>query len=244
MGRKVRDGLVRTILDRIFQGELAAGDRLPSIEELGRIHGMSVVSVREAIQKLSLMGLVRIRHGGGTFLDRNIPSILEILDARKYVEMATCLLAARNATKEEQGELDALISGMRDDFLRNDSVAFTEKDLAFHLAIGRMSRNVLLTAFLMNIQDLLYYLQQRTHMLQGTLAQANRYHPLIAEAIRKRDGNAAQVLMAEHIEAVKRAWGAYDRNQATRERRKSARRPGPGRSSPKGTTTKRRVKDP
>jgi DNA-binding transcriptional regulator YhcF (GntR family) len=103
VGRKVRDGLVRTILDRIFQGKLAAGQRLPSIGELGRAHGMSSASVREAIQKLSLMGLVRIRQGGGTFLDENIPSMLDILDARKYVEMATCLLAARNATKGSRG---------------------------------------------------------------------------------------------------------------------------------------------
>lgn len=222
MAKKVRDSLVRTILDQIFRGDLAAGQRLPSIEELGRTHGMSVVSVREAIQKLALMGLVRVRHGGGTFLDENIPSLLDILDARKYVEMATCLLAARNATREEHKELDALIRGMRDDYLRGDSVAFTQKDLAFHLAIGRMSRNVLLTAFLMNIQDLLHYLQQRTHMLQGTLEMANRYHPLIADAIGKRDGNAAQTLMAEHIEAVKRAWGAYDRGTDKTARRKPA----------------------
>jgi GntR family transcriptional repressor for pyruvate dehydrogenase complex len=208
---KVRDNLVRTILDQIFQGALHAGDRLPSIEELSRRHGMSVGPVREAIQKLSLMGLVRVRQGGGTFLDGNNPSIHEILDARKYVEMATCLLAARNATKAEVRELETTVAGMREDILRGDTTAFTRKDLAFHLSIARMSRNVLLSAFLENIQDLLYYLQERTHMLQGTIEQADRFHPLIAAAIRARDGNGAQVLIAEHIEAVKRAWGAYDR---------------------------------
>lgn len=211
MVKKVRDSLVRTILDQIFQGKLSAGDRLPSIGELGRKHGMSVVSVREAIQKLSLMGLVHIRQGEGTFLDRNIPSIIEILDARKYVEMATCLLAARNATEEDQTALGALIAGMEEDFRRRDYVAYTQKDLEFHLAVGRMSKNVLLSAFLENIQDLLYYLQQRTHMMKGTIEKAYRFHPLIAEAIRKRDGGTAQILITEHIETVKRAWGAYDR---------------------------------
>ncbi len=224
MAKKVRDSLVRTILDQIFQGKLLAGDRLPSIGELGRRHGMSIVSVREAIQKLSLMGLVRVRQGGGTFLDKNIPSILAILDARKYVEMATCLLAARNATEEEIGELQAIISGMEDDFLRGDHVAFTQKDLLFHLYIGRMSKNVLLTAFLENIQDLLYYLQQRTHMLEGTIEKAYRFHPMITDAIRRRDGNAAQVLVTEHIEAVKRAWEAYDRSKGNGPRPASASR--------------------
>ncbi len=222
---KVRDSLVRTILDQIYQGKLLAGDRLPSIEELGRQYGMSVVSVREAIQKLSLMGMVRVRQGEGTFLASSIPSILDILDARKYVEMATCLLAARNATEEEYAELYALIATMEEDFRRGDHVAYTEKDLVFHLAIARMSKNVLLSAFLLNIQDLLYYLQERTHMLHGTIEKAYRFHRLIAEAIRKKDGSTAQILVTEHIEAVKRAWEAYDRGKADSKRTAATRRP-------------------
>ena len=70
VAKKVGDNLVRTILDLIFQGKLSSGERLPSIEKMTREYGMSAVSVREAIHKLSLMGLVHIRHGGGTFLDR------------------------------------------------------------------------------------------------------------------------------------------------------------------------------
>lgn len=213
MPKKIRDSLVRTILDRIFQGRLVAGERLPSIEAMSRKYGISVASVREAIQKLSLMGLVHVRQGGGTFLDRNIPSILDILDARKYVEMATCLLAARNATEEEHALLARIVAGMEEDFRSGDYVAYTQKDLEFHLAIGRMSKNVLLSAFLENIQDLLYYLQQRTHMLKGTIEKAYRFHPQIAEAIRKRDGYAAQVLITEHLEAVKRAWSEFDRHR-------------------------------
>ena len=213
MAKKVGDNLVRTILDRIFQGKLAAGERLPSIEKMTREYGMSAVSVREAIQKLSLMGLVHIRQGGGTFLDRNIPSIIDILDARKYVEMATGFLAARNATVEEQARLGRIVAAMEEDFRNRDYVAYTKKDLEFHLAIARMSKNVLLSAFLENIQDLLYYLQERTHMLQGTIEKANRFHPQIATAIRKRDGEKAQVLIGAHIETVKRAWEAYDREK-------------------------------
>ena len=109
MRKKVRDSLVRIIHDDIFRGKIDAGDRLSSIEEPGRMNGMSVVFVREAIRKLSLIGRVRVRQGEGTFLARNIPSIPDILDARKYVEMATCLLAGRNATGKEHAELGARI---------------------------------------------------------------------------------------------------------------------------------------
>ncbi len=213
MAKKVGDNLVRIILDLIFQGKLTAGERLPSIEKMTREYGMSAVSVREAIHKLSMMGLVHIRQGGGTFLDRNIPSIVDILDARKYVEMAAGVLAARNATDEEQARLDRIVAAMEEDFRNRDYVAYTKKDLEFHLAIARMSRNVLLSAFLENIQDLLYYLQERTHMLQGTIEKAYRFHPQIAKAIRDRDGKKTQVLITAHIETVKRAWEAYDRGK-------------------------------
>ena len=213
MAKKVGDNLVRIILDMIFQGKLAAGERLPSIMKMTREYGMSAVSVREAIHKLSLMGLVHIRQGGGTFLDRNIPSIMDILDARKYVEMAAVFLASRYATDEEQTRLGRIVAVMEEDFRNRDYVAYSKNDLEFHLAIARMSRNVLLSAFLDNIQDLLYYLQERTHMLQGTIEKANRFHPQIAKAIRKRDGKKAQELIAAHIEAVKRAWERYDRTK-------------------------------
>jgi GntR family transcriptional repressor for pyruvate dehydrogenase complex len=215
VAKKVGDNLVRTILDLIFRGKLAAGERLPSIEKMTLEYGMSAVSVREAIHKLSLMGLVHIRQGGGTFLDRNVPSITDILDARKYVEMAAGFLAARNATAEEHARLGRIVAAMEEDFRARDDVSYTKKDLEFHLAIARMSRNVLLSAFLENIQDLLYYLQERTHMLRGTIEKANRFHPQIAKAIRKRDGNKAQELIAAHIEAVKRAWSAYDRSKGS-----------------------------
>jgi GntR family transcriptional regulator, transcriptional repressor for pyruvate dehydrogenase complex len=213
VAKKVGDNLVRTILDLIFQGKISAGDRLPSIEKMTREYGMSAVSVREATHKLSLMGFVHIRHGGGTFLDRNIPSIMDILDARKYVEMAAGFLAARNATDEERTRLARIVAVMGEDFRTRDYVAYTKKDLEFHLSIARMSKNVLLSAFLENIQDLLYYLQERTHMMQGTIEKANRFHPQIEKAIRKRNGKKAQDLIAAHIEAVKRAWEAYNRTQ-------------------------------
>jgi GntR family transcriptional repressor for pyruvate dehydrogenase complex len=213
VAKKVGDNLVRTILDQIFQGKLAAGGRLPSIEKMTREYGISAVSVREAIQKLSLMGLVHIRQGGGTFLDRNIPSIMDILDARKHVEMAAGFLAARNATAEEQARLGRIVALMGEDFRNRDYVAYTKKDLEFHLAIARMSKNILLSAFLDNIQVLLYYLQERTHMMQGTIEKANRFHPQIAKAIRKRDGKKAQELIAAHIEAVKHAWEVFDRGK-------------------------------
>ena len=213
MAKPAGESLIRDILDGIFRGTLRAGDRLPAFDRMAEQHRMSVVSVREAIHKLRLMGLVRIRQGGGTFLVENIPSIPDILDTRKYLEAAACFLAAEHADEADFRTLDRIIETMEDDYARRDNVAYTQQDLEFHLTIGRMSKNAILSAFLDNIQELLYYLQERTHMMQGTLQRAYRFHPAIAEALKRRDGSAAQTLIVDHIESVKRAWNALDKRK-------------------------------
>lgn len=218
MVKTLRDSLIRIILDKIYQGKLKAGDRLPTLEAMGREHQMSVASVREAFHKLSLMGLVRIQQGGGTFLVENVPSILDILDARKHVEVAACLLAAKNGTPEDFEILARILEAMEEDYARGDTVAYTRRDLEFHLAIGRMSKNMILSAFLENIQDLLYYLQERTHMLRGTIERAHTYHPKIAAALKARDGGSAQALIGEHLDSVMKAWSAFDRGEVRRGR--------------------------
>ena len=234
MAKAPRESLIRDILDGIFQGTLRAGDRLPAFDQLAKRHRMSVVSVREAIHKLRLMGLLRIRQGGGTFLVDNIPSIGDILEARKYLEMAACRLATGHATEAELHNLGRIIADMADDFARRDTVAYTQKDLEFHLAIARMSKNAIVSAFLENIQELLYYLQERTHMLRGTIERAYRFHPAIAAALARRDAPAAQALIMDHIESVQQAWSAFDKRRGVQ--RKSAAKGG---TSARATKVKR-----
>jgi GntR family transcriptional regulator len=60
--------LIRTSLNK---QELVPGSRLPSIEEMARMYGVSIVTVRQAIVLLEEEGLVQRRHGRGTFVLEN-----------------------------------------------------------------------------------------------------------------------------------------------------------------------------
>lgn len=53
---------------RIESGELAPGDRLPSIVALAQEHDLAPVTVRKAIAQLQREGLVASRVGWGTFV--------------------------------------------------------------------------------------------------------------------------------------------------------------------------------
>ena len=64
----VIDSIVAEIKGKIVFGELKDGDMLASQDELARILAVSWASLREALNRLSLMGLVEMRHGSGTYV--------------------------------------------------------------------------------------------------------------------------------------------------------------------------------
>jgi len=60
--------LERAVIVRISGGHYAAGDALPSEQELGREFGVSRITVRKALDSLTAQGLVVRRRGVGSFV--------------------------------------------------------------------------------------------------------------------------------------------------------------------------------
>jgi GntR family transcriptional repressor for pyruvate dehydrogenase complex len=64
--RLVPENVFDQLLGEVVDGELAAGDALPSERRLAEVLGVSRPAVREALQRLSQARLVEVRHGGST----------------------------------------------------------------------------------------------------------------------------------------------------------------------------------
>jgi GntR family transcriptional repressor for pyruvate dehydrogenase complex len=64
--RLVPENVFDQLLGEVVDGELSAGDALPSERRLAEVLGVSRPAVREALQRLSQVGLVEVRHGGST----------------------------------------------------------------------------------------------------------------------------------------------------------------------------------
>jgi GntR family transcriptional repressor for pyruvate dehydrogenase complex len=64
--RLVPDDVFDQLLDEVVDGELSAGDQLPSERRLAEMLGVSRPAVREALQRMSQTRLVQVRHGGAT----------------------------------------------------------------------------------------------------------------------------------------------------------------------------------
>jgi GntR family transcriptional regulator len=83
------------IADRIFNGSLPAGSRLPSEDSLVQEYAVSRTTIRAAVQSLLQRGLVEIRRGKGTFVTH--PKITqELTELTGFVEDMQAL--GRHAT--------------------------------------------------------------------------------------------------------------------------------------------------
>jgi GntR family transcriptional regulator, transcriptional repressor for pyruvate dehydrogenase complex len=64
--RSVTDEVFAQLSAEVLNGDLAAGENLPSERRLAEVLGVSRPSVRQALQRLANAGLVDVRHGDAT----------------------------------------------------------------------------------------------------------------------------------------------------------------------------------
>src|SRR5215831_2164605 len=111
------DQVVAFVRDLIVRGRLRPGDRLIGERELATQIGVSRPSVRAGLHALAAMGVVRARHGSGTFIPDGPPSLApeplsflaalhgfsrdEMYEARRVLEVGAAGLAAERATPEQ-----------------------------------------------------------------------------------------------------------------------------------------------
>src|SRR5689334_2511002 len=130
--RLVPEDVFDQLLGEVVDGELAAGDALPSERRLAEVLGVSRPAVREALQRLSQAGLVEVRHGGSTtvrdfrtsagldLLPRLLvrdgqldPAVgLSILQARQAIAPAVAAQAATVSGPAARERLDAAVDGL------------------------------------------------------------------------------------------------------------------------------------
>lgn len=204
---------------QIEQGELKPGEKLDSVVDLAARYGVGRSTIREALSALKAMGWLDIKHGGGTFVKKELPttnglslfnpkqSLREVLEVRKILETEAARLAARNRTEKNLIRLDQVLEQMK---LHLDDEEQSEKaDVAFHLEIARASQNGLLHRLMESLSNHLLETIRDTRRLwfYGEAAEATKLlqeHSSIHEAIASRNAELAASRMRSHLERVER----------------------------------------
>lgn len=204
------------LLTLIRERELRPGTKLPAERSLAGMMDVSRPVVREALRALSLMRVVDIRQGDGTYVTSLEPrqliahldfvfakdsvALAQLLEARRVVEVGNARLAAFRITESEiaaLGDLVASLAGCIDDPDR-----FSELDIALHEAVCAAANNFLLAQFMNIVSTLGKVSRERTGGLRTVREAALRDHRRILDALRAHDPDAAQRAMLEHLDHV------------------------------------------
>ncbi len=153
------DQVTDAILQRIAQGDFKPGMALPPQRELASEMGVGLAVIREAIQRLQGLRVVRTRHGSGMTVEPIHWQQLVFQPALRVLafepKMRRQIWEARHAIEREIARLAALrgsdadIAAIADivDFARQSPPTFEENlklNADFHLAVAQASGNEIL----------------------------------------------------------------------------------------------------
>ncbi|MBP8279095.1 MAG: GntR family transcriptional regulator [Propionivibrio sp.] len=234
---RVSDAVATTLEQRILEGSLKPGDRLPAERELAAELGVSRPSLREAIQKLASKGLLRSQQGGGTyvtgalqasFLDPwqamvgSYPNLREdVLELRRTVEGQAAEWAAERATDADLLRLTQAFERLQEAADLPEIATRAAADIAFHQAIGEAAHNALIAHL---SAALLRLMRDSIELNLGELkdvAAAGRLlasqHAALYSAICERKPQAARAAAETHIDFVRETLAQTLRSVARRE---------------------------
>ncbi|MBO9473645.1 GntR family transcriptional regulator [Shimia sp. R10_1] len=190
------------LLNEIRDGHLSPGDRLRETE-LAKRFNISRTPVREAIRLLEADGLVtHLPRVGATIRRLDYSEVMELYEMRVVLECTAARMAARAASDVEIAELSAISEMLAQ---VGEGTEASRLNRQFHLALLNAAKNRFLTKSMFNLQKAMLILGRTT------LADPERYqnaileHQAILEALTRRDGEAAETAMQDHIIAGQRA---------------------------------------
>jgi DNA-binding GntR family transcriptional regulator len=204
--------VVGTIPDRVFsllreaivEGDIPAGGKI-SEPELARRYGISRGALREAIGRLEACGLVvRRANVGARVVTLSSAQLIEIFHVREALEGMAARLAALHMSDNEIADLRGLLERHGAQIASDSAQAYFQRegDLDFHYRIVKGSHNSRLVGLLC---DDLYHLVRLYRYQFGMPSKrgprAFVEHGHIVDAIDRRDGEMAEMMMRAHIRA-------------------------------------------
>ncbi|MDV2682953.1 FadR/GntR family transcriptional regulator [Alkalihalophilus lindianensis] len=230
--KKVSEVIREQLEEMIREGEVKPGEKLDSVEKLAKEFNVSRSAVREALSALRAVGLITIRQGEGTFVNKydfsnmfapvtveriiSKQEMLELFQVRKIIEVGAASLAALYRTEEDLQEMKTALVEM-EQAAGNEDLG-EKADVKFHLALARATGNSILKDMMQQLSDTLgktMYESRRIGLFSDkpTFDRLQVEHEAIFEAIENQDANKANEKMLEHLKNVENTLIAYHQDK-------------------------------
>jgi len=213
----VTDEAIGKIKEMIVSGVLRPGDRLPKEADLANQLGLSRSSLREAVRALSLLNVLHVRQGDGTYVSSLNPvllleavsfildfhqddTVMQAFQVRAILEPAATQLAAQHISEDQLADLRGLLEALGPTPTVEELVS---NDLEFHRRIAAASGIPLLCSLL----DTITAPTVRARVWRGitqdqAVARTLTEHHNILDALTLHDTATAHAWATIHISNV------------------------------------------
>jgi GntR family transcriptional regulator, transcriptional repressor for pyruvate dehydrogenase complex len=214
------DEAIDKIKHMILSGRVLPGEKLPREADLAAELGLSRNSLREAVKALSVINVLDVRQGDGTYATSLAPSllfealsfivdfhrddtVLDFLEVRRILEPAATSLAAIRMSDEDRTELGKVLEAVNVDTPVEELVA---ADLEFHRQIALGAGNPVLASLVDSMsapttRARVWRGMTEPRALERTLAE----HRAIYQAITSKDADLARSWAIVHIAGIE-SW--------------------------------------
>lgn len=205
--------VVRHIRSLIEEGKLGRGEQLPPEREFAKDLKISRASLRAGVGYLAAMGVLKVRHGVGTFVSDGPPALSsaafemmhslhgftprQTFEARLIIEGALAALAAERGGEHHFAALSDELQDM--EATAADPQTYLIHDVSFHRIIGEASGNPILGALTEMISASFYDTRRLTVKNASDLQESTEMHRAIYLALRARNAAEARRLMELHL---------------------------------------------
>jgi len=217
---KISDEVYKQLVSLISSGQLKPGEKLPSEREMATDFGISRQSIREALYRAEIVGLIEVRQGEGSFvlssigeslkapllvlLEEEAGRIFEFLEVRKLIEGWCAERAAREATGEDLEKMKEILENMKNS--TPGDRGWEEADVKFHLSVAAATYNVIAIHIMEALKDSFGSFFRFRKVLtrpekKDVLVQ---HHYEIYKAISQRDSSRARRKIIYHLNFIEK----------------------------------------
>lgn len=206
----------------IEKGTLTPGDKIPPERDFARNLNISRASLRAGIGYLAALGVLKIKHGVGTFIADGPPEFnqaslsfigalhgfqsWQMFEARILLESGLAALAAERGREEHHAAMAEEVAEM---FASIENPGeYLIHDVLFHRIIAQASGNPILAAIMETVTSSMYDKRRKTVERATDLRESAEMHRKIYRAIRGRKPAEARQMMEQHLQLAQAAQGA------------------------------------
>jgi GntR family transcriptional repressor for pyruvate dehydrogenase complex len=209
------DTVFSALRQEIVNGAFRAGEKLPSAGSMSRQFGVSIATIKAALQHLSALGLIETRVGQGSFVlafdpNRYLDQISDFLftrhdiaqlnEYRLHLEMSIIRLAIKKVPEIDFQRMEQLLRRMDEAEENRDVEQRARLDYQFHLEIAKATGNNL---FVLTYEMIGKLVRRHTAFLNAEFFKRSLtgedVHRRLFQAIKDRDIKACQRCYVEML---------------------------------------------